>query len=171
MKDWLLNWRAYVLPFWQARTQRERMVLGVLGVLVVAMIAYALLWQPAKTHVAQLQREIPELRLEQARMQAMAGELMLARSHGASAVPSGSELEGLLQQSLHDLRLPGLKVERRSDGRFTLEWREAPFSTMADWLDQVRQKWRVTVVEGHVERALRPGNVNARLVLRGVERP
>ncbi|MDE2344122.1 MAG: type II secretion system protein M [Betaproteobacteria bacterium] len=169
MKAWLIDWRDYILPFWQARTPRERMVLEVLGALVAAMAGYALLWQPAKTHVAQLERELPQLRVEQARMQAMAGELMLARSRGASKAPGGAELEGLLQQSLHDLRLPGLKAERRSDGRFTLEWREAPFSTMADWLDQARQKWRVTVVEGHVERALRPGNVNARLVLRGAE--
>ena len=169
MKIKPIEWRPYVLPLWQVRTPRERLVLGLLGALLAALVAYALLWRPAQTHGAHLERELPALRADFARMQSMAGELSMARSHGAAAMPGGAELEGLLQQSLHDLRVAGLKVERRSDGRFTLEWREAPFSTMADWLDQVRQKWRVTVVEGHVERALRPGNVNARLVLRAVE--
>lgn len=169
MKIKPIDWRPYLVPLWQVRTPRERLVLGLLGALLAVMAAYALLWRPAQTHVAQLERELPELRADFARMQAMAGELMMARSRGAAAMPGGAELESLLQQSLHDLRLPGLKVERRSDGRFALEWREAPFSTMADWLDQIRQKWHVTVVEGHVERGLRPGNVNARLVLRAAE--
>ncbi|MBU6504982.1 MAG: type II secretion system protein M, partial [Betaproteobacteria bacterium] len=87
MKIKSIDWRPYLVPLWQVRTPRERLVLGLLGALLAVMVAYALLWRPAQTHVAQLERELPELRADFARMQAMAGELMMARSRGAAAMP------------------------------------------------------------------------------------
>lgn len=156
-----------LLPLWLERTQRERMVLAVLAVLVLVFLGYALLWQPAADNIGRLQQELPQMRSELARMQAMAAELAASRSRTAAVVPTGADLQVALQQSLQETGLSAQKLALRPDGRITLEWHDAPFSRMADWLDQARQKWRVRVVEGHVERTMHPGDVNARLVLRG----
>lgn len=161
--------RPQLMQLWVARTARERLVLGALGALMLVLAAYAAFWQPARAGAARLEREMPQLREELGRMQSMAGEILAARGRGSAAPLSGPQLEAVLQQSLKELGLPGQKLDRRPDGRFVFEWHEAPFSTMADFLDQARQKWHVAVTEGHVERGLRPGNVNARLVLRGAE--
>ena len=156
-----------LLPLWRERSLRERAVLAALAALVLALLGYALLWQPAMDNVERLQQELPLMRSEWARMQAMAAELAASRSRTATVVPTGADLQAALQQSLQEMGLSAQKLTARPDGRITLEWHDAPFSRMADWLDQARQKWRVRVVEGHVERTLHPGDVNARLVLRG----
>jgi general secretion pathway protein M len=156
-----------LLPLWRERTLRERAVLAVLAALLLALMGYGVLWQPAADNSARLQRELPQMRSELARMQAMAAELAASKRSTPVAVPVGADLQAALQQSLQEMGLSGQKLATRPDGRITLEWHDAPFSRMADWLDQARQKWRVRVVEGHVERTLHPGDVNARLVLRG----
>jgi len=156
-----------LLPLWRERSLRERAVLAALAALVLVLLGYALLWQPATDNVGRLQQELPLMRSEWARMQAMAAELAASRSRTATVVPTGADLQAALQQSLQEMGLSAQKLVARPDGRITLEWHDAPFSRMADWLDQARQKWRVRVVEGHVERTLHPGDVNARLVLRG----
>ena len=156
-----------LLPLWRERSLRERAVLAALAALVLALLGYALLWQPATDNVGRLQQELPLMRSEWARMQAMAAELAASRSRTATVVPTGADLQAALQQSLQEMGLSAQKLTARADGRITLEWHDAPFSRMADWLDQARQKWRVRVVEGHVERTPHPGDVNARLVLRG----
>jgi len=156
-----------LLPLWRERSLRERAVLAALAALVLALLGYALLWQPAMDNVERLQQELPLMRSEWARMQAMAAELAASRSRTATVVPAGADLQAALQQSLQEMGLSAQKLTARPDGRITLEWHDAPFSRMADWLDQARQKWRVRVVEGHVERTAHPGDVNARLVLRG----
>ncbi len=156
-----------LLSLWRERNLRERAVLAALAALVLALLGYALLWQPATDNVGRLQQELPLMRSEWARMQAMAAELAASRSRTVTVVPTGTDLQAALQQSLQEMGLSAQKLTIRADGRLTLEWHDAPFSRMADWLDQVRLKWRVRVVEGHVERTLHPGDVNARLVLRG----
>ncbi len=156
-----------LLPLWRERTLRERAVLAVLAALLLALMGYGLLWQPAAENIVRLQQELPQMRSELARMQAMAAELAASKSRTAVAVPVGAELQAALQQSLQDMGLSGQKLATRPDGRITLEWHDAPFSRMADWLDLARRKWRVRLVEGHMERTLHPGDVNAHLVLRG----
>ncbi len=161
------NVQQIIVPLWHERSLRERVALGALAALVLALVVYAVFWQPAMENVGRLQRELPLMRSELARMQAMAAELNVSRKRTAVAVPMGAELETALRQSLRDMGLSAQKIEARPDGRIMLEWHDAPFSIMADWLDQVRQKWRVSVVEAHVERGLHSGDVNAHLVLRG----
>jgi general secretion pathway protein M len=156
-----------MISFWRERTLRERVVLAALAALMLLLTGYGLLWQPAADNIVRLQQELPQMRSELAHMQAMAAELAASRSRTAAPVPMGAELQATLQQSLQEMGLSGQKLATRPDGRITLEWHDAPFSRMADWLDQARQKWRVRVVEGHVERTLHPGDVNAHLVLRG----
>ncbi len=158
-----------LLPLWRGRSLRERAVLAALAALLLVLAGYGLLWQPAAANSARLQQELPQLRTELARMQAMAAELAASRSRTKAVVPEGAGLQAALQQSLRDQGLSGQKLALRADGRITLEWHDAPFSSMADWLDQARQKWRVRVVEAHVERTLHPGDVNGHLVLRGGE--
>ena len=158
-----------LLPLWRGRSLRERAVLAALAALLLVLAGYGLLWQPAVANSARLQQELPQMRTELAHMQAMAAELAASRSRTAAVVPVGAGLQAALQQSLQDQGLSGQKLALRADGRLTLEWHDAPFSSMADWLDQARQKWRVRVVEAHVERTLHPGDVNGHLVLRGGE--
>ncbi len=175
MKPFNLQWlglqrldlQRFLIPLWRERTLRERAVLGALAALILALVGYGLFWQPASDNIGRLQQELPLMRSELARMQAMAAELAASRSHTAAAVPAGTDLPAALQRSLQEMGLSAQKLTTRPDGRIVLEWRDAPFSRMADWLDQARQKWRVRVVEGHMERALHPGDINAHLVLRG----
>ncbi len=154
---------------WESRTARERHVLLTLALLVGLLLAYGICWQPAQNGIVRLESELPSLRSELDRMHVVAGEIMAAHGRvGSAAVPEG-ERTRQLQLSLQELGQGKQKLEYRAEGQWTLEWREAPFSTMADWLDLVQHKWHMSVVEAHVERASRPGSVNARLVLRGAE--
>lgn len=163
----LLQGRVEALRFWNQRTPRERSVLGVLLVLLLAWVWIEGVYAPAQRHIGVLQQQLPALRTELAQLQAMAAEWNVLRTqHHPAPVQSPQALEQLLRQALQaqGQERQGLSVE--GNGQFVLDWKGASFSSLVDWLDQVRRSAQVVVLQAHVERTAKVGEVNAHLVLK-----
>ncbi len=167
LRPTLLQGRAALRHFWAQRTSRERVVLGVLGILLLAMLWIEGVYAPAQRHIAALQQQLRQMHSEQAQIQLLAAEWKALRSqHHAAPVPASQALEPVLRQALQSVGQERQGLSTEGNGQFVLDWKAAPFSTLADWLDQVRRSARVVVLQAHVEPTVRTGEVNARLVLK-----
>jgi general secretion pathway protein M len=157
--------KAIFMSFWQARVARERVLLSVMGALLALFAAYSVLWTPSAHGIDQLERELPMMRDDFSRIQSMALELNASKANTTQAGLTPDALEPTLRDSLKAAGLLTQKIEHPANGQVVVEFHETSFSTIADWLDQIRQQWKVSLVEGHFERTVHPGQVNARIVL------
>ncbi len=172
LRPTLLQARTALWHFWSQRTVRERLVLGILGVLLLATLWIEVVYAPAQGHIIALQQQLRAMHSEQAQLQAMAAEWKAMRSpHHQAPVPAPQALEPLLRQALQSLGQDHQGLSTEGHGQFVLDWKAAPFSALVDWLDQVRRNARVVVLQAHVEPTAKTGEVNAHLVLKAGDAP
>lgn len=157
------NLRGQAEAFWQARTEQERKLLTVGGAVVALALFYSLLIDPALSGRDKLQKQLPQLRQQEAEMQAMAREAssLQAQSNIAPApmtrenLNAGLAARGLVPQSLN---ITGEYAKAQFNG--------VPFAGLVAWLDVVRTESRINVAEATFTAQEAPGVVNATLTLR-----
>ena len=119
---------------------------------------------PAQTGIARYNRSLPELRQQVAQLQALVREavsLPQGDAAGAAAAPLTREgLDALLQRR-------GLKAEVSVSGDIVrLQLTGASFSSLTEWLNEVRTSFQLAVSEATITAQPTPDIVNASLVLR-----
>lgn len=151
--------------YWGERNLREqRMLLAGMGAILAALV-YLLLVSPAQTGIERYNRSLPELRQQVAQLQALTQEavaLPQGDAAGAAAVPLTREgLDASLQRR-------GLKAESVSvSGEIVrLQLTNASFSSLTEWLNEIRTGFQLAVGEATVTAQPTPDSVNASLVLR-----
>lgn len=159
----LSAFRESVQTFWQERKPRERTMLTSAAIVIVLALFYAVLIGPALNGRAQLERNLPPLRQQAAEFQALAkqaAQLAQAGSTPPLAV-SKESIEAALTQK-------GLKPQSVVvSGELTrVQLASASFSALLEWLDEMQQKARLSVVEANIT-ALPPlDTMNATVTLR-----
>lgn len=150
--------------YWAERNLREqRMLLAGMAAILAALI-YLLLVSPAQTGIARYQRSLPEMRQQVAQLQALTQEavsLPQGDAAGAASVPLTREgLEASLQRR-------GLKAEISVSGEIVrLQFASASFSSLTEWMNEVRAGFQLAISEATVTAQPTPDIVNASLVLR-----
>jgi len=155
--------RARADAFWQVRTEQERKLLRIGGIVVGLGLFYSLLIDPALSGRAALQKSLPQLRQQAAEMQAMAREAQALQSQNTIAptpmtrdnLNAGLAARGLNPQSLN---VTGEYAKVQFSG--------AQYAGIVAWLDAIRIESRVTVVDASFTAQDAPGVVNASLTLR-----
>ncbi len=149
--------------FWAERNLREQRILLAGMAAILAALIYLLLVSPAQTGIARYNRSLPEARQQVAQLQALTQEAVtLPQGDAATASPLTREgLEASLQRR-------GLKAENLSvSGEIVrLQFTSASFSSMNEWLNEVRAGFQLSVTEATVTAQPTPDIVNASLVLR-----
>jgi general secretion pathway protein M len=157
------NLRGQAAAFWQARTEQERKLLTVGGAVVGLALFYSLLVDPALSGRDKLRKQLPELRQQEAEMQALAREAASLQGQGSIAPPpmtrdslnAGLSARGLNPQSVN------------VTGEYAkLQFNGAQFAGLVAWLDAVRTESRINVAEASITAQETPGVVNATLTLR-----
>jgi general secretion pathway protein M len=155
--------RAQADAFWQVRTEQERKLLRIGGIVVGLALFYGVLVDPALSGRAALQKSLPQLRQQAAEMQAMAREAQALQSQNTIAptpmtrdnLNSGLVARGLNPQSLN---VTGEYAKVQFNG--------AQYAGIVAWLDAVRIESRISVVDASFTAQDAPGVVNASLTLR-----
>ena len=76
-----------LVGWWQQLAQRERgLVMSGVAVLVL-VVGYLLLWEPAAMGIRKLEADLPQLRAQSASLRAMAGEAQRLRAAGGNTTP------------------------------------------------------------------------------------
>ena len=148
---------------WLARTEQERRYLAIGGAVAALALVYALFIAPALAGRARLEKELPQLRTENAQLRAMAAEAgELARQPVLQVAPMTRES---LTASLTAMSLTAQSVAMT--GEFArLQFSGVAFANLASWLDTERRANRVAVQESTVTALAAPGLVDATFTLR-----
>lgn len=152
-----------LLAFWSERNQRERTMLIIAIVVVVAGLFYVLLIDPAISGRQDLQKRLPALRQQAAELQAMAKEATALS--GKTPPPAAPVTKESLEASLTRKGLKPQSVSLTGD-LAKVQLSSASFANITEWLDEMQKTARLTVVEANVEALLQSDSVNATLTLR-----
>ena len=148
---------------WLARTEQERKVLAIGAALAALALVYGLFVAPALAGKAALEKELPQLRTQNAQLRAMALEAgELARQPVVQVTPMTRES---LTASLAALSITPQSVAMT--GEFArLQLSGVSFANLVGWLDAQRRENRVGVQESTVTALAVAGQVDASLTLR-----
>lgn len=85
---------------WAALSASEQRMLKVGAVVVLPLLFYGLLWQPAHGNVDRLSQSVPQLRAQLAQMQAQAVEVQTLRHGAQPAVLEGEVLKHVVEGAM-----------------------------------------------------------------------
>jgi type II secretory pathway component PulM len=149
---------------WTALPTRDRRLLVVAAALVLALAAWALLWQPmvrgAATMRAAVPRDAAALAEGRRQVEEIAG---LAR---APAVPRSEEPRAALERILAGSGLrPAVTQLDWQDGRARIVFAVVAFDRLVGVLEALQREGRLRVVEAVVTARVEPGSVRAEITL------
>ena len=155
-----------LLAQWRGRSPRERLVIGAVGLVVLAAIAWAFLWLPMDRHRARLETELPALRASVVQMRAQAVEVKrlkatTPRTQAANPAPLASLLSaGTLAQGL-----PGARLAPVDGKRVRLAVDDASWPRLVEWVSAAQSLHGLTAEAATVEALPAAGRVKAEFVL------
>jgi len=152
--------------------QKERWMVSGTGALVFITLFYLMVWEPihvglqAEKQKQQSQKEILIW------MQQAAGEVKALRSSGNRSTVRGKNkpITLVIEQSINNAGLKNSvkKIESSGNNGARVTLNEASFNQILVWLNTLATHNGTQVVSANIERAGKPGRVNARL---SFERP
>lgn len=149
--------------YWLARTEQERKYLAAGGVAVVATLVYMLFMAPALAGREKLRAQLPQLREESAKMQALAQEAgELARQPAPQVAPMSRES---LTASLASRSITPASLVVSGDFA-KVQLNGVSFAAMYGWLDAQRRENRIVAEDVGVTAGSPVGQVDAVLTLR-----
>lgn len=148
---------------WLARTEQERKFLTIGAAVAALLVVYALFVGPALAGRARLEKELPQLRQQDAQLRAMALEAgELARQPAVQVAPMTRES---LSASL--LALGITPTSLAMTGEFArVQLSGVAFANLVGWLDAQRRENRIAVQDAAIGAKEPAGQVDATLTLR-----
>lgn len=162
--------------WWLARTQRERNILTVSGILLLVLFLVFGFWMPLQDH-RQHQHD---------QLQRLYADLEFVHLASAQILAAQSQRDGPSVSVVHDQSLLGIvdstarasgllpsvqRVQPEGPSRVRVWMDNASFAELMRWLDMLRLDYAVEVAELSVDRVATPGRVNARLMLQTLTMP
>lgn len=157
------QFREQLALYWLARTEKERKYLTVGGAAVLGLLVYSLFVAPALNGREKLRAQLPQLREEAAKMQALALEAgELARQPAPQVIPMTRES---LTASLATRSITATSLVVSGDFA-KVQLNGVSFAGMYAWLDALRRENRILAEDVGVTAGSPAGQVDAVLTLR-----
>lgn len=155
-----MSLRESMAGFWQARSGRERAILGASAVFVAFALLYALVWEPGMAARQKLSAALPRLRaqLEDMRMQQKEAAALRKQIENA---PQRGDLKVLLQGAAAGAPF-GRAIERvQAVGadRVVLQVGQADFDAWLDWIAGIQRDFGARVDACRIVALGQPGLV------------
>lgn len=154
--------QASAQAFWQERTEQERRMLAIGGVVLGFGLFYGVLIDPAVEGRAQLRKDLPALRQQAAELQALGRTAMELKAQPPIQANRASNDTVNASLAANGLKASTLTL---SGELVKLELKGAPFAAVATWLDTVRRSDAMTVQDANITATATPGVVDAVITL------
>jgi len=154
-------WSLLLARYWLARALHERRTILVGAAVVLPILFYLLLWNPAHVAVEKLQRSVPDLRAQAARLQEQAAEVEALRHRAQAAAPDEKNMKAAIEESAQRLLLresiKSLTVQDSNTVRITLD--SVSFAQWLKWLHQLQREQNIRAESVAVAALPQPGLV------------
>jgi general secretion pathway protein M len=150
--------------FWMERSVRERKQIGWAAAVAVCGLIYLLFIGPALNGRAQLEKRLPELRMQAAELQNLSREAA-SLSAAAAAAPTTVVTKESIDATLASKGLKPQSVVVGSD-IIKVQFANVSFSGLLDWLDEMQRSAHVSVVDANIIAQAQDDIVNAILTLK-----
>lgn len=145
---------------WRQRSDRERVWIARIGILV-GLALLAALWLQAERTRERLAQELPQLRASIAALERNAEEVRRLRTAPAAAPAAPTPLAALATNAGG---VPGAQIVVLDERRVRLTGADVAFATLLEWLGSARVTHGMRVEAARLE-SLSPGRVRAELTL------
>lgn len=149
--------------FWASRSPRDRRLLAIAGVGVVAIVLVAFAWLPLERKRKSLAESVPAQALLLAGMEQQAAEVSRIRSMPAvtpaAATPTATAATALAT------RLPGAQAAALDDKRIRLTGADLPYGGVLEAIAAAQSGYGMRVDSARIEALPAPGRVRAEIVL------
>lgn len=136
------QWQALKKRHWDARPERERQMLTIGAVIVLPILVYLLLWQPAHSAVRKLKASVPAMRAQIAQLHIQSAEVARVRHLPKPAVLDTNAMKVAVETAAvrHQLReaLSTLDTQEPNAVRITLA--AVPFEQWLRWVRELQQE-------------------------------
>lgn len=155
-----------LVQFWSERAPREKALLAGGGAIAAIAVLYLLAIEPAATGIARLERGLPAMRAQAARMEALLGEVKTLKSRAPVATVSTTEARVALEKSLAAAGLKASRMVPLADGDLQLTFANVPYATWAAWLARTERELGARATSVTATATATPGSANVELSLR-----
>ncbi len=159
IKQWF-----YALPV------KEQRMVSATAVLILITLFYLIIWEPLHTGIQQEQQKQQSQKEILLWMQQAASEVKTLRSSGSRSTirDKNKPITLVIEQTVNNAGLkPAIsKIESSGKNSARVLLNEASFNQLLVWLNTLATHNGVQVVSANIERAGKPGRVNARLTFK-----
>jgi type II secretory pathway component PulM len=149
--------------WWQLRTRAERAATALLVAIVVAALAWLVVWQPMQRDIERMTRQLALERAALADARRRADDIAaLARNAEA---PAPRAARGDLDAVLARAGIKPIGVDRIDNDRLRVVIDSTGFDTLVALLDRLQREARLRVVDLTVTGRVEPGQVRAEITL------
>lgn len=150
--------------WWAALAERDQRILRIGGALLVLLLGYTLLWEPARAQREQWRQRAVAADQSLAWMRAAAPHV---QTQPAAVVNDGRSLLARVDLGAREAGLGGvlLRVEPISPTQVRVFFEAAPFDRLMEWLQPLSETHGLRVDELSLQRADGVGLVNLRFTL------
>jgi general secretion pathway protein M len=146
---------------WNALAVRERWLLALAALVILALFLDQLAISPALRGIARLERELPQRRVQLARIDAMSDQF--SQLAAKAAAPSATPLRGELERAI---KASGISAELLPGGDGTaqeLRVSSIQVTRLLVWIADTQRDLRVRASSLEIERTKTPEMVSARM--------
>jgi general secretion pathway protein M len=138
---------------WQSLSLRDRRVLGLGSLGLALIVAYFLLFEPAWLGRQQLEKEIPSLRAQLARLEGISSEArrLAGGAAGSTGADSLGQARTVIEQSLQAANIKDVQIQVVGD-MLELRFKSMPMAPWLDWLTEALRQSRLRVVDAQLTR-------------------
>ena len=153
---------------WNSLQSRERLVVAVGAVTLLALLGYSIVWAPMQRDLSNLRINVPKQRTQLALMRVQATQVAKLRGSAPTKIGSGNLLTKLEQSAQNrGLRESIARMEPDDTNSVRLSLNSVEFNTLLRWLKELQIQNGIRPETATITSQPDPGLVNAHLLMRG----
>ncbi len=148
---------------------RERLILIAAAAILLPLLIYLLVWEPAAKKVDTLRASVSAGQKQVAWLQQASAEAkaLQARSGGAVAAQTSVSLISAVENSASERNLRSYlkRIEPQGSDKIAIDIDSAGFDDIVQWIDELQSRYGANVAQFTASRSDQPGRIQGRLVL------
>jgi len=139
------RWQELQAKHWLSRSAHERRMILIAAVVLLPVIYYFLLWQPARQAVAKLHDKLPVLQAQAAKLKDQASKVDALRHRPQQAALDASALKVSIEESAqrHQLRASINTLEAQEPNGVRITCDAIAYATLLAWLRDLQQEQHI----------------------------